>query len=156
LCTTLAATLQVTLDAFVLPPSQLRHVLETHWPNSVVAAAAAWVVAAIRNTMLKFRGCSSFRQRLLLSTLSGRSVRIDDIRADDASPGLRDFEASFLRLLEKLTNGCVVEINETGKLVNRKPQPCMGKETQHISSSALRHLPSLSSWHHCLWTWAGP
>jgi hypothetical protein len=28
--------------------------------------------------------------------------------------GLRDYEVSFLRLLEKLTNGCVVEINETG------------------------------------------
>ena len=66
-------------------------------------------------SVLKFKGCSSFRQRLLLSTLSGRAIRIDDIRADDGSPGLRDFEASFLRLLEKLTNGCVVEINETGE-----------------------------------------
>lgn len=64
--------------------------------------------------MLKYRGCQCFRLRLLLATLSGRSIRIDDIRAGDESPGLRDFEASFLRLLEKLTNGCVVEINETG------------------------------------------
>ncbi len=65
--------------------------------------------------MLKFRGCQHFRQRLVCATLSGRPIRIDDIRADDPqSPGLRDFEASFLRLLEKLTNGCVVEINETG------------------------------------------
>jgi hypothetical protein len=65
--------------------------------------------------MLSFKGCQHFRQRLVLSTLSGRPVRIEDIRADDPeSPGLRDFEASFLRLLEKLTNGCVVEINETG------------------------------------------
>lgn len=65
--------------------------------------------------MLKFKGCQHFRQRLICSTLSGRAIRIDDIRAaDPESPGLRDFEASFLRLLEKLTNGCVVEINETG------------------------------------------
>ena len=28
---------------------------------------------------------------------------------------MRDFEACFLRLLEKLTNGCVVEINATGE-----------------------------------------
>ncbi|GFH09674.1 putative RNA 3'-terminal phosphate cyclase-like protein, partial [Haematococcus lacustris] len=64
--------------------------------------------------MLRFKGCQSFRQRLLLSTLTGRAVRIDDIRVSDPNPGLRDFEASFLRLLEKLTNGCVVEISETG------------------------------------------
>lgn len=64
--------------------------------------------------MLRFRGCQQFRQRLLLSTLSGKAIRIDDIRANDQSPGLRDYEASLLRLLEKLTNGCLVEINETG------------------------------------------
>ncbi len=65
--------------------------------------------------MLRFKGSQHFRQRLVCSTLSGRPIRIDDIRAaDPENPGLRDFEASFLRLLEKLTNGCVVEINETG------------------------------------------
>eukprot|EP00878_Enallax_costatus_P027957 GHUV01030150.1.p1 GENE.GHUV01030150.1~~GHUV01030150.1.p1 ORF type:complete len:340 (+),score=113.22 GHUV01030150.1:498-1517(+) len=64
--------------------------------------------------MQKFRGCCQFRQRLILSTLSGKAIRIDDIRAQDQSPGLRDFEANLLRLLEKLTNGCLVEISETG------------------------------------------
>jgi len=64
--------------------------------------------------MLRFKGSQNFRQRLLFATLSGRAVRIDDIRAGDQEPGLRDFEASLLRLLEKLSNGCVVEINETG------------------------------------------
>ncbi|KAG2490367.1 hypothetical protein HYH03_011169 [Edaphochlamys debaryana] len=72
--------------------------------------------------MLKFKGCQHFRQRLVCSTLSGRPIRIDDIRAaDPESPGLRDFEASFLRLLEKLTNGCVVEINETGTSLRYRP-----------------------------------
>ncbi|KAL6764647.1 RNA 3'-terminal phosphate cyclase domain-containing protein [Haematococcus lacustris] len=71
--------------------------------------------------MLRFKGCQSFRQRLLLSTLTGRAVRIDDIRVSDPNPGLRDFEASFLRLLEKLTNGCVVEISETGTALRYRP-----------------------------------
>ncbi len=78
---------------------------ESRWTR----AAAARMVQT-----LKFKGCQNFRQRLLLSTLSGKPIRIDDIRVNDESPGVRDFEASFLRLLEKLTNGCVVEINETG------------------------------------------
>ncbi len=64
--------------------------------------------------MLKFRGSSCFRLRIALATLSGRAIRIDDIRANSETPGLRDFEACFLRLIEKITNGCVVEINETG------------------------------------------
>ena len=63
---------------------------------------------------LRFRGSGHFRQRLACATLSGRTIRIDDIRARDENPGLRDYEASLLRLLEKVTNGCVVEINETG------------------------------------------
>jgi hypothetical protein len=68
---------------------------------------------------LRFTGCENFRQRILLASLSGRPIRIDDIRSDDPlSPGLRDFEASFLRLIEKVTNGCEVAINETGEDVN--------------------------------------
>ena len=87
--------------------------------------------------MLKFKGCQAFRQRLVCATLSGRQIRIDDIRASDESPGLRDFEASFLRLLEKITNGCKVEINETGEWARcsarglecgwRHRMPCLGR-----------------------------
>eukprot|EP00195_Chlamydomonas_chlamydogama_P012345 CAMPEP_0202904714 /NCGR_PEP_ID=MMETSP1392-20130828/30784_1 /ASSEMBLY_ACC=CAM_ASM_000868 /TAXON_ID=225041 /ORGANISM="Chlamydomonas chlamydogama, Strain SAG 11-48b" /LENGTH=247 /DNA_ID=CAMNT_0049592495 /DNA_START=141 /DNA_END=880 /DNA_ORIENTATION=+ len=76
--------------------------------------------------MLRFRGCQNFRQRLVCATLSGRPIRIDDIRANDQEPGLRDFEASFLRLLEKITNGCVVEINETGTSLRYKPGLIVG------------------------------
>ena len=64
--------------------------------------------------MLRFRGSEHLRQRLVCATLSGKAIRIDDIRAQDQNPGLRDYEASLLRLLEKVTNGCIIEINETG------------------------------------------
>ncbi|CAE6474970.1 unnamed protein product, partial [Rhizoctonia solani] len=60
-------------------------------------------------------GHNYFRQRIALSILSGKAVRIDAIRPDDQNPGLRDFEASFLRLVEKVTNGTVIEISYTGK-----------------------------------------
>jgi RNA 3'-terminal phosphate cyclase-like protein len=46
---------------------------------------------------------------------------VDDIRVDDAAPGLRDHEASLLRLLEKVSNGTVVEINETGTRLRYAP-----------------------------------
>ncbi len=73
--------------------------------------------------MLRFEGSTQLRQRLVCSTLSGRPIRIDRIRERDQSPGLRDFEACLLRLLEKVTDGCVVEINETGEPPMLKPAP---------------------------------
>ena len=71
--------------------------------------------------MLRFEGSTQLRQRLVCSTLSGRPIRIDRIRERDQSPGLRDFEACLLRLLEKITDGCVVEINETGEAPMLRP-----------------------------------
>jgi RNA 3'-terminal phosphate cyclase-like protein len=69
----------------------------------------------------RFRGGSQFRQRIALATLSGKAIRIDDIRHREETPGLRDFEANFLRLIEKLTNGCRIEINETGTSLYYRP-----------------------------------
>ncbi|CAG8725242.1 11092_t:CDS:2, partial [Acaulospora morrowiae] len=80
---------------------------------------------------LKFSGHNYFRQRLILATLSGKSVKFNKIRSDDSDPGLRDFEVSFLRLLEKVTNGAVIEINYTGTSVLYKPGVITGGELHH-------------------------
>ena len=82
--------------------------------------------------VLRFTGHAYFRQRLVLATLAGRPVRIDRIRPDDEEPGLRNFEASFLRLLEKLTNGSAVEINYTGTSVFYQPGIVYGLSLIHI------------------------
>ncbi|KAF8532059.1 RNA 3'-terminal phosphate cyclase/enolpyruvate transferase [Gautieria morchelliformis] len=50
---------------------------------------------------------------MVLSILSGRPIRIDQKRSHDKDPGLRDYKATLLRLLEKVTNGSVVEISYT-------------------------------------------
>lgn len=71
--------------------------------------------------MIKLQGSQQLRQRLVLSTLSGKAMQIDDIRSSDQNPGLRDYEASLLRLIEKITNGCRVEINETGTRLRYRP-----------------------------------
>ena len=80
---------------------------------------------------LRLRGCAHFRQRVVFATLAGRRLRIDEIRHKDESPGLRDFEASFLRLVEKLTNGCRVEINETGTSLRYQPGVIVGGKVAH-------------------------
>lgn len=38
---------------------------------------------------LAYDGCNFFRQRLVLSTLSGKRVKIKNIRSRDDDPGLR-------------------------------------------------------------------
>ena len=45
-------------------------------------------MATAKNT-LNFEGCKFLRQRLILSTLSGKSVRIKKIRHRDENPGIK-------------------------------------------------------------------
>lgn len=79
----------------------------------------------------RFSGANYFRQRLILATLAGQVVRIDRIRSEDNDPGLRDHEAGFLRLLEKMTNGSVIEISYTGTSVVYKPGVITGGKVTH-------------------------
>ncbi|KAL5489816.1 hypothetical protein ACEPAI_4648 [Sanghuangporus weigelae] len=81
--------------------------------------------------LLNFSGHLHFRHRLVLSVLSGKPVRIDRIRSEDKDPGLRDFEASLLRLMEKVTNGTVIEISYTGTSVLVKPGVIVGGGITH-------------------------
>lgn len=67
-----------------------------------------------KSDLLRFTGHAHLRQRILLSILSGKSIRIDGIRSDDVSVGLREYEISLLRLVEKVTNGTTIEISVTG------------------------------------------
>ena len=53
-------------------------------------------------------------------------MQIDNIRSSDENPGLRDYEASLLRLIEKITNGCRIEINETGTRLRYRPGFVLG------------------------------
>ncbi|VEU21205.1 DEKNAAC102142 [Brettanomyces naardenensis] len=78
-----------------------------------------------------FEGHEAFRIRLILSTLSGKSTRIEKIRPDDLNPGLKDYEISFLRLLESVTNGSSIEISYTGTTVIYRPGLIIGGSFTH-------------------------
>lgn len=75
---------------------------------------------------LRYRGSNFLRQRLCLATLSGRSVVISDIRTQDEAPGLRDYEASLLRLFDKLCDGADITIDETGTTLRYRPGQILG------------------------------
>lgn len=56
-----------------------------------------------------------------MSLLSGRQIIVKNIRAEEENPGLRDYEMSLIRLIEKVTNGCQVNINKTGTRLIFRP-----------------------------------
>ena len=65
-------------------------------------------------TYKRLKGSQNMRLRLLLATLKSTPIIIEDIHDDDTLPGLRPHEISLLRLFEKVTDDCLIEINETG------------------------------------------
>jgi len=82
----------------------------------------------------EYRGSNYLRQRLVLSSLTSTSVRISDIRTQDDDPGLQEAEAGFVRLLDKLTNGSKVEVNETGTVLSFQPGTLVGGRVEHSCS----------------------
>ncbi|ODV80159.1 18S rRNA biogenesis protein [Suhomyces tanzawaensis NRRL Y-17324] len=81
--------------------------------------------------VVTFEGHRNFRLRLILSTLSGKPIKITKIRSNDMNPGLKDHEVSFLRLLEAVTNGSRIEISYTGTTVVFNPGIIIGGELTH-------------------------
>jgi RNA 3'-terminal phosphate cyclase-like protein len=70
----------------------------------------------------KFTTHAAFTHRIILSTLTGQPVHISQIRSSSPTePGLAPYEVSFLRLLEAITNGSLIEISYTGTTLLYKP-----------------------------------
>jgi RNA 3'-terminal phosphate cyclase-like protein len=87
---------------------------------------------------LRFRGSTHFRQRVICALLSGRSIRIDDIRPSptegpggSVDMGLLGYEASFLRLVDAITNGTEIDINESGTTLQLRPGFVTGGKVEH-------------------------
>lgn len=87
------------------------------------------------NNLLTYRGSNYLKQRLILSTLSGKPIRIVDIRNLEAEPGLRGYEISLIRLLDKVSNGSKIEINPTGTSIYYRPGLLNGGFIQHTCNN---------------------
>lgn len=79
------------------------------------------------------QGSNYFRQRLVLSLLSARPVHISEIRSQSPyQVGVTDYEVSFVRLLDKLSNGSKFKISETGTEVSLIPGTLAGGTITHV------------------------
>ncbi|KAK1829858.1 RNA 3'-terminal phosphate cyclase/enolpyruvate transferase [Podospora conica] len=75
-----------------------------------------------KTEFLRFTGHHAFAQRLVLSTLTGKPIHISKIRsASPTHPGLAPHEISFLRLLEAVTNGSVIDVSYSGTTITYQP-----------------------------------
>jgi len=70
---------------------------------------------------LQFTTQKSLTDRLVLSTLTGKPIRVSQIRSTSTSPGLAPHEVSFLRLLDSITNGSRATFSHTGTMFHYEP-----------------------------------
>lgn len=78
-------------------------------------------------TFLKFSTAENFRYRLALSILSGKPIRISKIRIKNiTNPGLEEYEANLLKLIDLITNGTQIEINPSGTSLTFIPGILLG------------------------------
>jgi len=90
---------------------------------------------------LRLSGHRSLAHRLVLSTLTGRTLRISQIRPNSTThTGLLPHEISFFRLLDAITNGSQIEFSMTGTTLVYKPGLVVGSAAGYGSSGGVvRH-----------------
>jgi RNA 3'-terminal phosphate cyclase-like protein len=94
---------------------------------------------------LRFTSHNSLAHRLVVATLTGRTIHISQIRPNSPThTGLAPHEISFLRLIEAVTNGSHIEISYTGTTLLYKPGLITGSAPgSGASGGVLRHeLPA--------------
>ncbi|KAF2728916.1 18S rRNA biogenesis protein [Polyplosphaeria fusca] len=91
--------------------------------------------------LLRFTGHRHLTSRLVLSTLTGRPVRISQIRPNNVTrQGLQPHEVSFLRLLDAITNGSQIEFGMSGSTLVYRPGLITGSvEGLGASGGIIRH-----------------
>ncbi|CAO1413395.1 unnamed protein product [Diamesa serratosioi] len=83
---------------------------------------------------LIFKGSNHMKQKLILSVISGKSIRIVNIRKQqniDGKRGLKEFEINLIRLIDKITNGTVIKLDETGTSLEFQPGLLQGGKFEH-------------------------
>ena len=60
-------------------------------------------------------GSVGFRQKIVLSAISNQPIRIKNIRSRSKNPGVTAAEVDLLKLINEISNGAIIKVNDTGK-----------------------------------------
>ena len=82
-------------------------------------------------SVLDFEGSNCLRQRLVLSILTGKRIRIRNIRSKEMDSGLNGAEMNLLKLVEKVTNGSDIYVDQNGTQLQFKPGILYGGDIEH-------------------------
>ncbi|KAK4467394.1 hypothetical protein MN116_008822 [Schistosoma mekongi] len=75
---------------------------------------------------LVLEGHGNFRVKIALSLVSRKGLLLKHIRHKDNRPGVYDAEVCLLKLVDKLSNGTVININDRGTIVTVSPGTLIG------------------------------
>jgi len=71
--------------------------------------------------IFKLKGSNNFRLKIAFSLLLQKPIELSNIRPKNINPGLTEYEISFLKLVEQITNGTRIEISKTGTILKFFP-----------------------------------
>ncbi|VUZ40049.1 unnamed protein product [Hymenolepis diminuta] len=80
-------------------------------------------------------GAVAFRQKVVLSVLTNRPIRIKNIRSKSKDPGITSAEVDILKIIHEISNGAIVRINDTGCNVYFSPGTLVGGEVEFKCST---------------------
>jgi RNA 3'-terminal phosphate cyclase-like protein len=86
----------------------------------------------MKEQILMFKGSNHLKQKLILATISGKAIKIIDIRSN--SGGIQEFEVNLIRLIDKLTNGTVIKLHPSGTEISFTPGILYGGNIEHQCS----------------------
>lgn len=78
---------------------------------------------------IEFKGSNHLKQKLILATISGKAIRVTEIRKE--TDGLQEFEVNLIRLIDKLTNGSQIKLAKSGKELEFIPGILQGGKIEH-------------------------
>lgn len=81
---------------------------------------------------LTFKGSNHLKQKLILSTISGKAITIKDIRIN--AGGIQEYEVNLIRLIDKITNGTKIKLSQTGTELEFLPGILYGGKIEHSCS----------------------
>lgn len=78
---------------------------------------------------LEFKGSFHLKQKLILATISGKAIKVTDIRKD--SNGIQEYEVNLIRLIDKITNGTQIKLSPSGTELEFSPGILHGGRIEH-------------------------
>ena len=77
----------------------------------------------------------NFREKIALSLIYKKKIRIDQIRNHENIPGIKNYEVDILCLAEKMITGSIIKINENGTLLDFFPGNFENFKIYHTTTS---------------------